>query len=135
MNHFLLDVNQMNGRIMTVKLKSKGRNLNFVSCYAPHSGYSTEDKLAFWDKLATLAARIKEVLYIGGDMDALLHNRFQAEENVMGPNISGRGLNYLRTVSDATLQNRSLFIQFCEQANMNIIEYIMNTFFDVAAKM
>ena len=52
--HFLLDVNQINGRIMSVKLKSKGRNLNFVSCYAPHSGYSTEDKVAFWDKLATL---------------------------------------------------------------------------------
>ena len=63
-------------------------------------------------------------------MSARLHHLFQAEENVMGPNIFGRGLNYLRTVSDATLENRSLFIQFCEQARMNI----MNTFFHKTPK-
>ena len=63
-------------------------------------------------------------------MNARLHHRFQAEENVMGPNTFGRGLNYLRTVSYATLENRSLFIQFCEEANMNI----MNTFFHKTPK-
>ena len=108
MKHFLHDVDQVSGRIISVTLRGKGRNLRFISCYSPHSGYSTDDKLLFWDKLANIAHKAKEVLYAGGDMNARLQHRFQAEENALGPYIFGRGLNYLRTVSDAILENRTL---------------------------
>ena len=130
MKHFLADVQQVNGRIMSIKLRSKGRNLRFVSCDAPHSGYSTDDKIDFWETLSNIASKTREVLYIGGDMNARLHHRFQAEEHVLGPHIFGRGLSYLRNISDATLENRSLFLQFCEKSDLRV----MNTFFRKSLK-
>ena len=79
------DVDQVIGRIISVTLRGKGRNLRFMSCYAPHSGYSTDDKLLFWDKLANIARKAKELLYAGGDVNARLPHRFRAEENALGP--------------------------------------------------
>ena len=125
MKHFLSNVRQVSGRIISIDIRSKGRDIRFVSCYAPHSGYSLDEKCIFWDKLNSLARKGREVLYIGGDMNARLHHRFQSEENILGQHIFGRGLGYLRTVSDATLENRSLFLQFCSNNQMKV----MNTFF------
>ena len=122
---FVKDVRQISGRIISLELRAKGRNLHFTSCYAPHSGYDTDSKSMFYNDLSKVCRKAKGVHYLGGDMNARLHYRFHSEENVLGPHIFGRGREYLNSVSDATLENRYLFMTFCQQNGLNVL----NTFF------
>ena len=52
-------------------------------------------------------------------MNARLHHRLHAEESILGPYIFGRGLEYLHTVSETTLENRTIFAQFSQQLGLN----------------
>ena len=122
---FVKDVRQISGRIISLELRAKGRNLHFTSCYAPHSGYDTDSKSMFYNDLSKVCQKAKGVHYLGGDMNARLHYRFHSEENVLGPHMFGRGREYLNSVSDATLENRYLFMTFCQQNGLNVL----NTFF------
>ena len=78
---FVKDVRQISGRIISLELRAKGRNLHFTSCYAPHSGYDTDSKSMFYNDLSKVCQKAKGVHYLGGDMNARLHYRFHSEEN------------------------------------------------------
>ena len=54
-------------------------------------------------------------------MNARLHHRLHAEESILGPYIFGRGLEYLHTVSETTLENRTIFAQFCQQLGLKVL--------------
>ena len=129
MKHCVSDVWQFSGRVITIRVKSLGRDMFFTSCYAPHSGYDLDVKNKFYDNLDTIC-RNKPVHFIGGDMNARRHHRLHAEESILGPYIFGRGLEYLNTVSEATLENRTLFTQFCQQLGLKVL----NTCFRRQAK-
>ena len=63
-------------------------------------------------------------------MNARLHHRLHAEESILGPYIFGRRLEYLNTVSETTLENRTLFTQFRQQLGLKVL----NTCFRRQAK-
>ena len=112
MKHCVSDVRQFSGRIITIRVKSLGRDMFFTSCYTPHSGYDLHVKNKFYDYLDTIC-RNQPVHFIGGDMNAGLHHPLHAEESsILGPYIFGRGLECLNTVSETTLENRTLFTQY-----------------------
>ena len=130
LKHFIHDVTQISGRFISVILKSKGRNLCFSSCYAPHSGYDVDTKALFYDAVQEHVRKIKGIHFLGGDFNARLHYRYQSEEAEMGPYIFGRGCEYLEQISDYTLENRSFFVSFCLHNGFRI----MNTYFSKQAK-
>ena len=121
LKHFIHDIKQISGRLMSISLRSKGRNLCFSSCYAPHSGHDTEKKNKFYDEVQAHARKAKGIHFLGGDFNARLHHRYQSEEPAMGPYIFGRGCEYLEQVSDYTLENRSLFVNYCLQDGLRIL--------------
>jgi hypothetical protein len=102
---------------MVVKLRSKGKNVSFICCYAPQSGHSTETKEDFYDDLQTVYSECQEAVFLGGDFNARIHHRYDSELDIMGPNIFGRGREYLERVSSNTKENRDLLVDFC-RANM-----------------
>ena len=114
---FLYEVNQKSSRLMVVKLRSKGKNVSFICCYAPQSGHSTETKEDFYDDLQTVYSECQEAVFLGGDFNARIHHRYDSELDIMGPNIFGRGREYLERVSSNTKENRDLLVDFC-RANM-----------------
>ena len=88
---YLYEVKQMNGRIMAIKLRSKGMNLSFVCCYAPHSGHSSDTKEDFYDSLQIMLNECPEAVFLGGDLNARLQYRYDSETDIMGPHfLSGK---------------------------------------------
>ena len=59
----------------------------------------------------------QEAVFLGGDFNARIHHRYDSELDIMGPNIFGRGREYLERVSLNTKENRDLLVDFC-RANM-----------------
>ena len=84
LKHFIHDIKQISGRLMSISLRSKGRNLCFSSCYAPHSGHDTEKKNKFYDEVQAHARKAKGIHFLGGVFNARLHHRYQSEEPAMG---------------------------------------------------
>ena len=121
LKHVIQDIKQISGRLMSVTLSSKGRNLCFSSCYAPHSGHDVEKKMKFYDDLLTHARKAKGIHFIGGDFNARLHHRYESEESALGPYIFGRGAEYLERVADCTMESRSLFLQYCLQDGLRVL--------------
>ena len=64
MKHYVSDVRQFSGRIITIRVKSLGRDMFFTSCYTPHSGYDLHVKNKFYDYLDTIC-RNQPVHFIG----------------------------------------------------------------------
>ena len=125
MRPFVKDVRQVSGRIISVTLSSYRSDITYTCCYAPHSGYESDSKSQFYDDLILHCDRVRGVHFLGGDMNARLHYRFHSEEDVLGPHVFGRGVDYLGTVADPTLENRLMFISFCKHRGLNVL----NTFF------
>ena len=107
---FLYEAKQISSRIMAVKLRSKGKNISFICCYAPQSGHSSETKEDFYDNLQTVYSECREAVFLGGDFNARLQYRYDSEADIMGSNIFGRGRDYLERVAPTTKKNRDLLI-------------------------
>ena len=73
---FLYEVKQISSRIMAVKLRSKDKNISFISCYAPQSRHSSETKADFYDNLQTVYSECREAVFLGGVFNARLQYRY-----------------------------------------------------------
>lgn len=114
------------GRLILCKFRSYGINFSLLGTYAPHSGHSTQIKEDFYDTLQSHVEGSNEVLLVGGDFNARLHHRYPTETDALGPNIFGRGREYLEQVAEKTRENRDLFMDFCRMNSF----VVLNTLFD-----
>ena len=121
LKHFIHNVKQISGRLISITFRSRGRNVSFSSCYAPHSGYDVEAKTRFYSELRSLTSKNRGIHFIGGDFNARLQHRYQVEEPALGPYIFGRGSDYLEQVAECTLENRSLFVDFCLTEGLRVL--------------
>lgn len=73
-------------RIMSVRFKSKRRNLSVVQCYAPTQDADDEVKLAFYDQLNKCLAEIPkgDLKLMMGDFNAKVGSENKNLEHVMG---------------------------------------------------
>ena len=118
---FLFEIKQTSGRLMAMRLRSIGANMAFIYGYAPHSGHPTETKEASYDSLQDLSNECNEAVFIGGDFNARLHYRYSSEHDIIGAHTFGRGRQYLEHVAHSTLENRSLFVDFCGANSLRVL--------------
>ena len=105
---------------MCIRLRSQGTNICFVCCYAPYNGHLSEIKETFYDNLQNLLDKIHEATFIGGDFNARIHHRYMNESDIVGPNIFGRGREYLDGISASTKENTDLFVDSCHSNSLRI---------------
>ena len=110
----LVDVKQINGRLMKISFGAQCSPISFFCAYAPHSSYDMEYKEEFYNQLSDEIASTTGIYYIGGDFNARIHHVRDADKDVCGPNILGRGLQYLMSMNDKTRENRDLFLSFAK---------------------
>nr|XP_009593665.1 craniofacial development protein 2-like [Nicotiana tomentosiformis] len=67
----MVEVRQVNDRLMTIKLVVGECTLNIISAYAPHAGLDEEVKWQFWEGLDKIMRQVPptERLFIGGDFN------------------------------------------------------------------
>ena len=102
-------------RIMEIHVATKGAPTVFYAVYAPHQGPThVQNRKDFWKKLKHLTLQHPDttVQIVMGDINTRLQARRQAENDVIGPHIFGRGVNFIK---DDPELNRSLAIDFCRQ--------------------
>ena len=111
----LLDFNQIDGRLFTLTLDAVGPPMHFINAYAPQSGLDSRIKQEFYHKLEATFSSFPRAhpTFVLGDFNARLHAKFP-HEIMIGPHIFGRGMQFLlENMSPITLENRSLFVEFC----------------------
>lgn len=88
----LLDWNPVSERIITMRIRTRARNLNLVQCYAPTEVADQEAKDAFYESLtATLGELNKgEIVIMMGDFNAQIGNDNSGMEHIMGKHGMGR---------------------------------------------
>ena len=94
-----------------------------ISAYAPHSGYSFDQRQLFFEQLGDMIKNtsVNGMKLVAGDLNARLHRRFPGEEDIMGEFIFGN------EGADMILgSNRELMVEMCAKHNM----VISNTCFD-----
>ena len=121
MKPFLYEVQQINGRIMAIRLKSLGSNIAFICGYAPHSGHTSGTKDEFYDLLQNMCNEISKLVFTGGDLNARLQHIYNNEHEISGPHMFGRGRAYLEGVAQSTKENRDLFVDFCASNSLRIL--------------
>ena len=75
-----------------------------------HDQVAEETRAQSWDSLEHRALEIPDAknLIIVGDFNSALHTRKQGEEDVLGPNIYGKGAEHLRIIENRlTEENRN----------------------------
>ena len=96
----LRDIKQINGRIIVATFEAQGSPVSFICAYAPHSGHNIEEKEGFYDQLSNEISQLKGCFYVGGDFNARIHYVRDSDKDVCGPNIVGRGMQYLYTMNE-----------------------------------
>ena len=107
----MTDFEQLNGRVMSISLRTAGPPIHIINSYAPQSGVNTKQKELFYDTLERHFNKFPRahVKYILGVFNARLHTKCE-HEFMLGPHTFGRGRQYLRSVSDEVTENRRLYI-------------------------
>ena len=115
---FLLDVIQVNNRIIHLCFKKQGGNVHIIGVYGPHSGLDLEeDKVPFWETLEDHISTIPqpEPVYITGDFNVRFQARHRHDQGVTGPFTYGKGSRY---IDHNASSNRSLCINTTGRHNM-----------------
>ena len=115
---FLLDVTQVNTRIIHLCFKKKGGNLHILGVYGPHSGLDLEaERIPSWDTLEEHIAKIPqpEPVYITGDCNVRFQARHKHDEGVTGPFVYGKGP---RHIDHNASSNRSLCVGAMQRMDM-----------------
>ncbi len=102
-------------RIMEIHVATRGAPTVFYAVYAPHQGPThVQNRKDFWKKLKHLTLQHPDttVQIIMGDINTRLQARRLAENDVLGPHIFGKGVNFIKDDPDL---NRSLALDFCRQ--------------------
>ena len=107
----LLDVIQVNSRIIHLAFKKQGGNVHAIGIYAPHSGLDLEElRQPFWDTLEQHVSRIPqpEPVYITGDFNVRFQARHRNDQGVLCPFVYGKGP---RAIDHNAPSNRSLCVR------------------------
>ena len=85
-----------------IEFNMQGNRLVLMTAYIPHDQVAEETRAQSWDSLEHRTLEIPEArnLIIVGDFNSALHTRKQGEENVLGPNIYGKGAEHLQRIED-----------------------------------
>lgn len=102
----LLDWNPISERIITMRFRTRARNMNVVQCYAPTEVSAAEDKDAFYESLTRTVNELNkgEIVIMMGDFNAQIGGDNGGVEHIMGRHALGR-----RT------DNGDRFIELCQQ--------------------
>ena len=114
----LMDIIQVNPRIIHLAFKKKGGNIHVVGAYAPHSKRDLEvDRQPFWDTLEEYVSKIPqpEPLYLTGDFNVRFQASHKNDEGVLGPFVYGKGARF---IDHAANFNRSLCVTTMKSLNM-----------------
>ena len=114
----LLDVIQVNPRLIHVCFKKQGGNIHLLGAYAPHSGLDLEEeRIPFWDEVEDGISKIPlpEPLYLTGDFNVRFQARHKHDGGVLGPFVYGKGSRHIDHNSGS---NRTLCINFLKRQDM-----------------
>ena len=115
---YLLDVIQVNTRIIHLCFKKKGGNIHIIGVYGPHSGLDLEaERIPFWDTLEGHIAKIPqpEPVYVTGDCTVRFQARHRHDEGVTGPFVYGTGPRHIDHNANS---NRSLCVGALQRMDM-----------------
>ena len=114
----LLDVIQVNPRIIHLCFKKQGGNFHVVGAYGPHSGLELDsERVPVWDTLEDHIAGIPqpEPVYITGDFNVRFQATHRNDEGVTGPFVFGKGTRYIDHSSDSS---RSICVRTMQRLDM-----------------
>ena len=115
---FLMDVIQINTRMIHLTFKKRGGNIHIIGVYGPHSGLDLEtERIPFWDKLEEHIAKIPqpEPVYVTGDCNVRFQASHRNDQGVTGRFTYGKGPRYIDHNANS---NRSLCIGTMGRMNM-----------------
>ena len=115
---YLMDVIQVNNRIVHLCFRKQGGAIHVVGAYAPHAGRDFEaDRQPFWETLDEHLSRIPhpEPLYLTGDFNVRFQASHRHDEGVAGPHTYGKGVRY---IDHTATSNRSLCIKTMQSLGM-----------------
>ena len=114
----LLDVIQVNPRLIHVCFKKQGGNIHLLGAYAPHSGLDLEEeRIPFWDEVEDHISKIPlpEPLYLTGDFNVGFQAKHKHDGGVLGPFVYGKGTRHIDHNSGS---NRTLCINFLKRQDL-----------------
>ena len=115
---YLMDIIQVNPRLIHLAFKKQGGNIHVVGAYAPHSKRDLEaDRQPFWDTLEDHISKIPqpEPLYLTGDFNVRFQASHKNDEGVLGPFVYGKGPRF---IDHTATSNRSLCVSAMRSLNM-----------------
>ena len=115
---YLMDVVQVNSRIIHFSLKKQGGNIHVIGVYGPHSGLDFEEERSpFWDTLEEHISKIPqpEPVYVTGDFNVRLQASHKNDQGVTGRFTYGKGPRF---IDHNATSNRSLCIGSMGRLNM-----------------
>ena len=89
---------QISSYIMSMEINMHGNPMIIISAYIPHDDSDNNSRDRAWEDLSGFIGDIPEainVIVLGG-LNTHLHTRKEGEENHIGPNLYGRGAEFLR---------------------------------------
>ena len=101
-----------------IEFNMQGNIFVHMTAYIPHDQVAEETRAQNWDSLEHRTLEIPEAknLIIVGDFNSALHTRKQGEEDVLGPNIYGKGAEHLQRIedrmADETRNNRMYLLDY-----------------------
>ena len=101
-----------------IEFNMQGNRLVLMTAHIPHDQVAEETRAQSWDSLEHRTLDIPEAknLIIVGDFNPALHTRKQGEEDVLGPNIYGKGAEHLQRIedrmADETRNNRMYLLDY-----------------------
>ena len=121
--HAVVGFLQLSNRLCCLKLRVQGGTAAFISAYAPHSGYSFDQRQTFFEDLGNMFRRtsVNGLKMVLGDLNSRLHKRLAGESSFIGDFVFGNAQAHLEHNS-----NRDLLVEFCTSHDA----VISNTFFD-----
>ena len=100
---------QISSNIMSMEINMHGNPMIIISTYIPHDDSDNKSRDRAWEDLRGFIGDIPEAInvIVLGDLNTNLHTRKEGEENHIGPNIYGRGAEFLRNKELLTPANKT----------------------------
>ena len=89
---------QLSSNIMSMEINMHGNPMIIISAYIPHDDSDNNSRDRAWEDLSGFIGEIPEAIsvIVLGDLNTNLHTRKADEEDHIGPNIYGKGAQFLR---------------------------------------